>query len=100
MSKADSWDPKIRGAGCAMLFESARRSILIADHRVTDPEMLALLERLESPGVMVRVLGKGAIAGLKSHGKAMVIDGKLGILGSISLSTTEPGHETRTGGLL
>jgi len=78
--------PEISRSRFSEIIEGARKSIVIADHRVTDPQMLAVLERAEGRGVMVRILGKGAIAGLKSHGKAMVIDGELGILGSISLS--------------
>jgi phosphatidylserine/phosphatidylglycerophosphate/cardiolipin synthase-like enzyme len=78
--------PEISRRRFREVLEGARRSIVIADHRVTDPEMLTALGRAEDRGVLVRVLGKGAIAGLKSHGKAMVIDGAMGILGSISLS--------------
>jgi phosphatidylserine/phosphatidylglycerophosphate/cardiolipin synthase-like enzyme len=68
------------------LIESANKSLRIVDHRVTDPEMVELLKQRQAAGVEVEIFGKGAFNGLKSHGKMMLIDNRLGALGSISLS--------------
>jgi phosphatidylserine/phosphatidylglycerophosphate/cardiolipin synthase-like enzyme len=73
------------------LIGSARQSLQIIDHRISDPEMLALLERKRAEGVTIEVFGKGALASHKSHGKAMVIDGAVAVVGSISLSTPSLG---------
>lgn len=64
----------------------ARRTIRIIDHRVSDPEIVALLRDRQSAGVSVQVLGQGGVAGLVSHGKMMLLDDATAAIGSISLS--------------
>lgn len=64
----------------------ARRTIRIIDHRVSDPEIVALLRRRQAAGVSVQVLGQGGVAGLVSHGKMMLVDDDVAAIGSISLS--------------
>jgi phosphatidylserine/phosphatidylglycerophosphate/cardiolipin synthase-like enzyme len=64
----------------------ARHTIRIIDHRVTDPEVVALLRSQQSAGVSVQVLGQGAVAGLLSHGKMLLVDDAVAAIGSISLS--------------
>ena len=78
--------PDAARTGFRRLIEGAARSIQIVDHRVTDPDMLNLLEERQAAGVTVTVYGRGAIDGLKSHGKMMLIDGQRAAIGSISLS--------------
>lgn len=68
------------------LVRSARTRIRIADHRVKDAEVLALLATREMDGVRVEIYGKGAFPGLRSHGKMMIVDDRRAVLGSISLS--------------
>jgi phosphatidylserine/phosphatidylglycerophosphate/cardiolipin synthase-like enzyme len=65
---------------------SARQTIRIIDHRVSDPEFVALLRDRQSDGVSVQVLGLGAVSGLLSHGKMMLVDDTTAVIGSISLS--------------
>jgi len=64
----------------------ARRTIRIIDHRVSDPEFVALLRNQQAAGVSVQVLGLGAVTGLLSHGKMMLVDDATAVIGSISLS--------------
>ncbi|MBM3793298.1 MAG: hypothetical protein FJW31_04365 [Acidobacteria bacterium] len=71
---------------------AAQKSMRIVDHRVKDPQMLALLRERERAGVKIAVYGKKSIPGLKSHGKMMLIDGAYAILGSISLSPPALGN--------
>jgi cardiolipin synthase A/B len=78
--------PELSRTGFRRLIEGARRSLRIVDHRVKDPDMLALLRERERAGVEIQVFGKRSIPGLKSHGKMMIIDGTRAVLGSISLS--------------
>lgn len=65
---------------------AAQRSLRIVDHRIKDPQMVALLRERERAGVQVAVYGKKSIPGLQSHGRMMLIDGAYAILGSISMS--------------
>lgn len=78
--------PDISRTGFSRLIAGARQSLRIFDHRVKDPAMLSLLKERELAGVDIQVFGKGAIPGLKAHGKMMIIDGSHAVLGSISLS--------------
>jgi cardiolipin synthase len=68
------------------LIEQAKRSIRLIDPKVTDPAIVALLKARKAAGVKVTVLGRGSIGGLASHGKLLVIDGKIAVIGSVSLS--------------
>lgn len=68
------------------MLEGAKRSIRIIDHRVIDPEMVSLLRSKREAGVTVEILGRGEIPDLRSHGKMMLVDGEIAVLGSISLS--------------
>ena len=78
--------PDVSRTGFSRLIDGARQSLRIVDHRVKDPAMLALLKERELAGVDIQVFGKGAIPGLKAHGKMMIVDGSHAVLGSISLS--------------
>ena len=64
----------------------AHRSIRIIDHRVSDPQVVALLRNCQASGVSVQVLGQGAVDGMLSHGKMLLVDDTIAAIGSISLS--------------
>lgn len=68
------------------MIQQAKRSIRIVDHRVADPDMLALLRAKRKCGVNVQVLDDREIGGLRAHGKMMLIDDTVAVLGSLSLS--------------
>jgi cardiolipin synthase len=68
------------------LLAEARASIRIIDHRVIDPQMVALLQQKQNDGVLVQVLGLGPMGGLVSHGRTILIDDRLAVIGSIHLS--------------
>lgn len=70
----------------AGLLQQARHTIHIIDHRVKDPEMLAVLQSKQAEGVAVTVLGPGGLGALLPHGKMILIDGHTAVLGSIALS--------------
>jgi phosphatidylserine/phosphatidylglycerophosphate/cardiolipin synthase-like enzyme len=53
---------------------------------VSDPQVVAVLRNCQAAGVSVQVLGQGAVAGLLSHGKMMLVDDEAAAIGSISLS--------------
>jgi len=68
------------------MLAEAGSSIKILDHRVTDPEILALLADKRRQGVTVEVVGNGPIGGLICHGRMILIDARTAIIGSIHLS--------------
>jgi cardiolipin synthase A/B len=74
--------PEIRA-----LIESARHSIRILDHKLSDPDVVALLRERRAEGITVSVLGKQPMGGVLPHGKMMIIDEARAVLGSTALST-------------
>jgi phosphatidylserine/phosphatidylglycerophosphate/cardiolipin synthase-like enzyme len=68
------------------LLERARRSIAIVDPKLTDPAILDLLKAKRREGVAVTVLGREHAAGLVPHGKMVLVDEAVGVIGSMSLS--------------
>lgn len=68
------------------LIRSARRRIAIVDPKLTDPDINTLLRARVRQGIQVDVLGGESVGGLSAHGKALVIDDRLALVGSMSLS--------------
>ncbi|MBS1817012.1 MAG: hypothetical protein JSU08_03700 [Acidobacteria bacterium] len=68
------------------LIRSARTSILMIDPKLSDPDLMALLEERRSEGIAVHVRNEPEVGGLKSHGKIMLIDGRTAVVGSIALT--------------
>ena len=69
------------------LIAGATHSIRILDHKLSDPDLVALLRERRQDGVTVSVVGKHPIRGFEPHGKMMIIDESRAILGSTALST-------------
>lgn len=69
------------------LIAKAESSICIMDHRVTDPEILAILADKKRQGVQLQVIGMNRTDGLICHGRMILLDGKTAIIGSIHLSS-------------
>jgi cardiolipin synthase len=78
--------PELARTRFLQMLAQARRSVRIIDHRVSDPKVVAQLRNCQASGVSVQVLGQGAVAGLLSHGKMMLVDDEAAAIGSISLS--------------
>lgn len=71
----------------------ARKDLRIIDHKVTHPDLLLSIGQRIQAGVRVRILGRDEVGGLVSHGKLMIVDDELAIIGSASLS--RPGLDIR-----
>ena len=69
------------------LIASAKHSIRILDHKLSDPDVVALLRERRAEGITVSVLGKHPMGGVLPHGKMMIIDEERAVLGSTALST-------------
>jgi cardiolipin synthase A/B len=68
------------------LLRGARRSIRLVDPKLSDRAMLAVLRSKAAAGVKVTVLDGGKIAGLRSHGKLLIVDDAVAVVGSLALS--------------
>jgi phosphatidylserine/phosphatidylglycerophosphate/cardiolipin synthase-like enzyme len=68
------------------LMETARYRIRIIDHRVSDPQILLIIARKMLDGVRIQILGRGEVGKLTSHGKMILIDGRIAFFGSGPLS--------------
>jgi phosphatidylserine/phosphatidylglycerophosphate/cardiolipin synthase-like enzyme len=75
------------------LLGEARSSIRLIDSKLSDPELLDLLTARQAAGVIVEAHGSRRVGGLKSHGKIMLVDDRIGVVGSVSLS--EPSLDVR-----
>lgn len=67
--------------------QDARQSIRIIDPKLTDPAMIDLLKARSDAGVAVQILADQRVAGLVSHGRLAVLDGRHAIVGSMALSS-------------
>jgi phosphatidylserine/phosphatidylglycerophosphate/cardiolipin synthase-like enzyme len=84
--------PDTTRARFVQLLERAKTRIRIMDHRVTDSDVLQLLESRRKSGVQVTILGRGVIERMVSHGRMIVIDEEIGAIGSVALSPPSLDH--------
>ncbi|MBI1873194.1 MAG: hypothetical protein HYZ58_06725 [Acidobacteria bacterium] len=68
------------------LLTSARERIAIIDPKLTDVEMITLLRQKLARGVQVEVLGHDNVGRFSSHGKLLIVDDRVAVIGSLSLS--------------
>jgi cardiolipin synthase len=78
--------PDISRQRLIQMLSAATSSIRIIDHRVTDPQILQLLNRKRQQGLTVQIVGSTRMDGLICHGRMILIDQKTAIIGSIHLS--------------
>jgi cardiolipin synthase A/B len=71
----------------AALIGQARRRLTLLDAKLTDPAMRRLLAARRRQGLEVRLMTDKQLHGLKAHGKILVIDNRLAMVGSIALRT-------------
>jgi phosphatidylserine/phosphatidylglycerophosphate/cardiolipin synthase-like enzyme len=73
------------------LLAGAERSIRIIDHKLTDPALVTLLKQRRKEGLTVDVKGEDHVAPLRSHGKLVVVDERIAVIGSMALSALSLG---------
>jgi phosphatidylserine/phosphatidylglycerophosphate/cardiolipin synthase-like enzyme len=71
----------------AALLLGARRRIRVLDAKLTDPGMRQLLESRRRAGIVVEMKRRKDIRPLASHGRLLVIDDDVAVIGSFALST-------------
>jgi cardiolipin synthase len=79
--------PERSRAEIRALIAGAKHSIRILDHKLSDPDVVALLKERRADGITVSVLGKHPMGGMLPHGKMLIIDEVRAVLGSTALST-------------
>ena len=68
------------------IIEGATKSIRIIDPKLSDPDLLALLNARRATGLAVDVHGSKRVGDLKSHGKIMLVDDRIAVVGSLALA--------------
>jgi phosphatidylserine/phosphatidylglycerophosphate/cardiolipin synthase-like enzyme len=68
------------------LLAGAESSIRIIDPKLSDPDLTALLAAKQAAGVAVEILKSRRLGDLKSHGKLVLVDNRIGAVGSLALA--------------
>ena len=68
------------------LIEQARRSIRLIDAKLSDPDLISMINARRGAGIDVEVFSGKRAAGLKSHGKILLIDDRTVVVGSLALA--------------
>jgi phosphatidylserine/phosphatidylglycerophosphate/cardiolipin synthase-like enzyme len=68
------------------LIAGARSSIRLIDAKLSDPDLVSLLNERRSRGLTVEVFSAKRLGALKSHGKIMLVDDATAVVGSLALS--------------
>jgi len=68
------------------LIEGARTSIRLIDAKLSDPDLVALLNAKRAGGMTVEVFSGKQLGDVKSHGKIMLLDDRTVVVGSLALA--------------
>ncbi len=68
------------------LVEQARTSIRLIDAKLSDPDIVSALNEKRAAGLTVELFSAKRLGPLKSHGKIMLIDDRLAVVGSLALA--------------
>jgi phosphatidylserine/phosphatidylglycerophosphate/cardiolipin synthase-like enzyme len=78
--------PEGARAKMSALLTSARRSIKVLDHKLSDPDLVALLRERRDEGIAVSVIDRQPVGFQVPHGKLLIIDDRRALLGSMGMS--------------
>jgi phosphatidylserine/phosphatidylglycerophosphate/cardiolipin synthase-like enzyme len=68
------------------LIESARTSIRLIDAKLSDPDLVSLLNAKRAAGMTVETFTAKHLGDLRSHGKIMLLDDETVVVGSLALA--------------
>jgi cardiolipin synthase A/B len=68
------------------LISSAQSSIRVIDPKLCDPRMMCLLSARRNDGVAVEIFDGPRIGTLESHGKLLLVDDRIAVVGSIAFA--------------
>jgi cardiolipin synthase len=78
--------PERARAQLEALISGARSSIRIIDPKLSDPALSGLLRARRVQHLRVETHGAARIDGLKAHGKIMLVDDRLAVIGGLALT--------------
>ena len=70
----------------AALIDGARSSVRLIDPKLSDPALTTRLDARRRDGIAVEVHSRKKLNGLRSHGKLMLIDNEVAVIGSLALA--------------
>jgi phosphatidylserine/phosphatidylglycerophosphate/cardiolipin synthase-like enzyme len=73
------------------LFQQAKSSIRLIDAKLSDPDLVTLLNARRDAGVTVHAYTSKRLGALQSHGKIILIDDRLAVIGSLALAAISLG---------
>jgi phosphatidylserine/phosphatidylglycerophosphate/cardiolipin synthase-like enzyme len=68
------------------IVEQARSSIRLVDAKLSDPDLVSVLNARRAEGLTVEVFAAKRLGALKSHGKIMLIDDRTVVVGSLAMT--------------
>jgi phosphatidylserine/phosphatidylglycerophosphate/cardiolipin synthase-like enzyme len=68
------------------IITQASSSVRLIDRKASDPALMSLLQTRSSEGVRVELYDGKRLCGLRSHGKIMLVDDRLAVVGGLSLN--------------
>jgi cardiolipin synthase len=68
------------------LVSQAKTSIRLIDAKLSDPDLVTLLNERRAEGIAVDIFGSKRIGDLKSHGKMLLIDDRVAVVGSLAIA--------------
>jgi len=68
------------------IIEQAQSSIRLIDAKLSDPDLVTLLNARRAAGVAVDVFSAKRLGELKSHGKIMLVDDRLAVIGGLAIA--------------
>ncbi len=68
------------------LIDQAKSSIHLIDAKLSDPDLVERLNNRRAEGLTVEVFGSKRLGALKSHGKIMLLDDRIAVVGSLALA--------------
>lgn len=68
------------------IIAQASSSVRMIDRKASDPALMTLLQTRSSEGVRVELYDGKRLCGLRSHGKIMLVDDRLAVIGGLSLN--------------
>jgi phosphatidylserine/phosphatidylglycerophosphate/cardiolipin synthase-like enzyme len=78
--------PEMARTWYAAVIPTARRRLRLIDHKLSDPGMLQLIRHRVRAGVSVEILDRGGMDPARPHGKLLIVDDRVAVLGSIALA--------------
>ncbi len=78
--------PELARRQLTTLINGAKSSVRLIDAKLSDPDLVTLLQARAASGLTVELFAAKKIGGLKSHGKIMLVDDRTAVVGSMALT--------------